>query len=382
MATLNTDLYFPEPIYTSKPKLPDFESFTLLLEKIWSSQQVTNSGPNLVEYEKKAATFLKVPYAKAFVNGHYALESAIKALDLHGEIITTAFTFPSTTHAIVNNGLQPIFCDLQPGSYNINADAVESLITSKTSAILAVHVFGIPCDVEKLEFIAKKYNLKLIFDAAHAFGVETDHESIGMAGDLSVFSTHATKVFHTIEGGLITFKDPRFITRLSQLRNFGYCEQSSDNDVKVIGSNQKMSELHAAIGLLNLKTISQQIEKRKNLFEIYAYEINKIPSLTTINTSTTKKYNYAYAPILINSSELKRSRNEIIQELNNYNIFPRKYFHPLSTDLSCYKGLPFYKQNLPIANSVSDNILCLPIYIDLDTNAIKTICKILYEFLK
>jgi dTDP-4-amino-4,6-dideoxygalactose transaminase len=373
----NVPYIFKKPINITRPALPDINKYIGSLAQIWDSRHITNSGPKLCEYEKKVSEYLEKPYVKAFVNGHCALEASIRALELTGEVITTPFTFPSTIHALTINRLKPIFCDIDSQTYNIDPDKIEKLITKNTSAILAVHLFGIPCNIQALKKIADKYNLKLIYDAAHAFGVKVNTTSIAKYGDLSVFSTHATKVFHTIEGGLITYTEDNHSEALSQQRNFGYSEKCSNDDIQRIGSNFKMSDLHAAIGLLNLETIDKQIQSRKTIHDLYYSRLSNIPGLDIRAYDNQLKPNYAYQPILINPDITGISRDKLSDVLSQHNVFVRKYFHPLCTHLSCYKETPFYQQVLPIAQNISNNILCLPIYPELEHTSVQNICNII-----
>lgn len=381
MPSLNNDriapYVFKRPIYVTKPQLPDLDQYMVALSDIWSVGQVTNSGHQLRHYESKITDYLNIPHACAVVNGHAALESALRALKLTGEVITTPFTFPSTIHAITLNGLQPVFCDIDAESYNIDPAKIEALITKDTSAILAVHVFGTPCNVEALQKIAGKHQIKLIYDAAHAFGTRINGNGIGQFGDMSIFSTHATKVFHTIEGGLVIHKDEKYARPLSQLRNFGYSEKSSDDDVECIGANYKMSELHAAIGLLNLNTIDEQICTRKGLFELFYSKLNKLEGIHIRTYCENVTPNYAYLPILVDPQASGVTRDDIYNNLSQHNVHARKYFYPLCTQLSCYQGFPFYQQTFHIAAKVSNNILCLPIYPALGHNEVNNICNII-----
>lgn len=366
---------FDTPIYVTRPQLPELEEYVKALQSIWQSQHITNGGPILQQFETAAAQYLKVPYASAFVNGHYAIEAAVRALGLSGEVITTAFTFPSTIHALTLNRLQPVFCDIDPTSYNIDHNKIEPLITPKTSAILAVHVFGRPCNLQALQAIADKHQLKLIYDAAHAFGVEVDNHGIGQFGDISIFSLHATKVFHSVEGGLVVYKDEKYRKIFSMLRNFGYDNDSEDT--QIVGSNMKMSEFHAAIGLLNLEHVDNWIQKRRDIFSLYSQRLKQIPGLSLTDVADTVRSNYAYCAVKINADITGISRDALNDALHTYNVISRKYFYPLCTELSCYKNEPFYQQTLANAAGVSDNILCLPIHPDMDQTITQRICDII-----
>ena len=366
---------FSQPVYVTKPSLPELNQFIESITSIWETQNVTNNGPNVRQFETLVAQRLKVPFASAYVNGHCALEAAVRGLKLTGEVITTPFTFPSTIHALTLNNLTPVFCDIEADSFNINPDKIEALITDKTSAILAVHVYGNPCNVNALQQIADRHKLKLIYDAAHAFGVEINGEGIARFGDVCVFSLHATKAFHSIEGGLITYQNPTYDTVFSKLRNFGYADDS--DDVELIGANMKMSELHAAVGILNLQDLDMMLQKRRHIFDIYLKNINTIQGFRLATIPATVTSNYAYCAVEIDKHEAGVSRDELCEMLGEYNVFPRKYFYPLCTDLTCYKNERFYKQYFDIAGTVSNNILCLPIYPDMEPQIAQTLCEII-----
>ena len=366
----------PEPIYVVRPTLPDLGEFKKHLESIWESGIVTNFGPKHKEFELAIANYLKVSNASAFVNGHSALESAVRALKLSGEVITTPFTFPSTPHAISLNGIEPVFCDIDPKTFGICPDKIRELVTDKTSAILAVHVYGNPCNVVELQKIADENNLNLIYDAAHAFGVEINGKGIGEFGDLSVFSLHATKVFNAIEGGLVTFANAGYKDKLFELKNFGYQENSQDEDISGIGSNLKMSELHAAVGLLNLNNIDEQIAERRKIYTLYQEHINAIKGLTLIEPYATKP-NYAYCPILVDPGDFGMTRDQLYKRLAEYNVFCRKYFNPPCNELSCYKKQKMRQPPTPVASSISSRILCLPIYPGLLLDSVNQICEII-----
>ena len=305
-----------------------------------------------------------------FTNGHLALELGIKALGLTGEVITTPFTFASTTHAITNCGLKPVFCDIEMDSFNIDVEEIEKHITEKTSAIVAVHVFGNPCNLEKISEIAEKYNLKIIYDAAHAFGVEINGRSIASYGDISMFSFHATKVFHSIEGGLLVFQDERLENKLKALKNFG---MPSSDSVEFVGSNAKMNEFQAAMGLCNIKTIDSDIQKRKHIYEEYVRNLKNIDFIKYLPQMDMVKHNYSYFPIVLESNTL---RDQLFEQLKSYNIYTRKYFYPLCNDFACYN---YDKNETPNAVYISDRILALPMFTELNINDIKQICEIILE---
>ncbi|WP_342353851.1 DegT/DnrJ/EryC1/StrS family aminotransferase [Geobacillus subterraneus] len=358
-------------VMITKPFLPPIEEYQDYLKKIWDSNWLTNNGPLHDKFEKEIGKYLNVNNVSLFTNGHLALDIAIKSLDLKGEVITTPFTFASTVHAITMNGLTPVFCDIELETFNIDVNKVEELITEKTSAIIPVHVFGNPCNVEEFEKIAQKYNLRVIYDAAHAFGVEIHGEGIGNYGDISMFSLHATKVFHSIEGGILTFNDESLKTKLNKLKNFGIADEEK---VDLVGLNAKMNEFQAAMGLVNLRYINEQIEKRKQLTYAYRENLKNIEGIRYLYDIEGVKHNYAYFPILIDESKFGMNRDCLYEKLKDYNIFTRKYFYPLCTDFDCYN---FDSSNLKNARFVSKNILTLPLYFELEIDEVIAICQII-----
>lgn len=365
---MKNELVFKQRINVTQPKLPDYTMYTELLKEIWEKKWLTNDGPLHESFREQVKDILKVPNVELFTNGHLALEIALKSLDLSGEVITTPFTFASTTHAIVNAGLKPVFCDVDPKTYNIDAAKIERLITPNTSAIVAVHVFGTPCDVVKIEEIAQKHNLKIIYDAAHAFGVEINGEGIGNFGDISMFSLHATKVFHSIEGGLLTFKDEAIGPKLKSLKNFGI---TSPESVDYVGTNAKMNEFQAAMGLCNLETVRNDIHMRKDVYETYVEGLKELKSVQLLQQKSDVKANYSYFPIVLPSHEI---RDHLFEVLKGYNVFARKYFYPLCNDFSCYSTT---SRETPVAKEISDNILCLPMYADLEIAHVNQITEII-----
>lgn len=359
-----------EKIYVTKSSMPDFDDYCNLIRKIWESHYMTNNGPLHEELCERIKEFLGVSNVTLFTNGHLSLENALQALDLHGEIITTPFTFVSTTHAIARTGNIPVFCDINPDNYTIDADKIESLITDKTCAILPVHVYGNVCDVEKIEEIAKKYNLKVIYDAAHAFGVKYKGKSIASYGDMSMFSFHATKVFNTIEGGALVYDDPNFAKVLNNLKNFGIL---SEEEVEYIGGNAKMNEFQAAMGLLNLENLIDNIEKRKKVVLKYIELLSKIEGIKLNAVADNVESNYAYFPIVV-EDEYGLSRNQLYELLKKYDIYSRKYFYPISNDFEMYANC---KGETPIARDISEKVLTLPLYPDLSMDSVCKICKII-----
>ncbi|CVI73542.1 dTDP-4-amino-4,6-dideoxy-D-glucose transaminase [Clostridiales bacterium CHKCI001] len=361
------------PIYVTKPYLPPKEEYEKYLDQIWSSNILTNMGSLHNQLEQRLQEILEVPYAMLFTNGHLALETLLQALDLHGEVITTPFTFVSTCHAIVRNGLTPVFCDIRKEDYTIDPEKIEACITEKTTAIVGVHVYGNPCDIEAINRIAKKYNLKVIYDAAHAFGEKVSGIGIGNFGDGSIFSFHATKVFHSVEGGAVVIKDLDMGYKMHQLRNFGI---TGEEKISGIGLNAKMSEFHAAMGLCNLNHLQELIQKRKERVLYYEKLLGQIPEVILSKRREEVEYNYAYMPIVFEDSESGQIRYRVCNALNKEKIYPRKYFYPLLSQCGCYEG-KFEIQETPIALQISDNVLCLPLYPDLAFEEIEKICHII-----
>lgn len=362
-------------INVTKPNLPPFEEFSEILKDIWDSKWLTNNGPYHKRFEQALAEYLGVKYVCLFANGTLALVTALQALRITGEVITTPFSFVATTHALHWNGIIPVFCDIEPDSCNINAEKIESLITPKTTAILPVHVYGNPCNVRKIEKIADTYGLKVIYDACHAFGVGINGDSILNFGDLSVLSFHATKVFTTFEGGAIICHDEKMKKRIDFLKNFGFADETV---VVAPGINAKMNEFQAALGLLQLKYIDGAIEKRKNLAMLYRKNLSDIGGIRMLGEDTNVKYNYQYFPVFIDSAGFGKSRDDLYNELKNNNIFARRYFYPLISQFPTYKGLSSASpDNLPVAERITNEVLCLPLYADLDEDSVDKICRVI-----
>lgn len=362
-----------KPVYVTEAFLPPYEEYETYIKKIWASHWLTNNGALHRELEQRLEEYLKIPNATLFVNGHLALDVAVKALGLKGEIITTPFTFASTTHAIVMNGCEPVFCDVNRDIFTIDADKIEALITEKTSAILAVHVYGYPCDVEKIQRIAQKYNLKVIYDAAHAFGVEIDGRGIGNFGDVSMMSFHATKVFNTIEGGALLYSENAYKRSFNLYKNFGITGQES---VEAVGLNAKMNEFQAAMGLVNLKYVDEQIAKRKEIASLYRTGLSEVAGIYIPSAKTAIRQNFAYFPILIHEKEFGMTRDQLFERLKQYNIFTRKYFYPLTCDYECF-GDKYKSCDLNNARYVAERILTLPIYGALEKNIAQYIVDII-----
>lgn len=362
-------------IFVTQPMLPELDSFKAELEEIWESKKVTNAGSKHNFLEDELKKHLKIKNVSLFNNGTIALLTALKALDLPygSEIITTPFTFAATPHCISWNGLHPVFCDIEPNTMCIDPDKIENLITKKTSAILGVHVYGYPCQVEKIQKIADKHNLKVIYDGAHVFSTEINGVGIGNFGDITMFSFHATKLYNTVEGGCLTYKDCSLVHKIYNLRNFGI---RGEDCVEEIGINGKMNELQASIGLLNLKLYKQEQEKRKILREFYDSEFEKVSGIMIPKMPENVTDSYQYYPIIV-KDEYPLSRNELYSKLKECNIYARKYFYPICSDYECYKNLPSSRaENLPVANDYKNRVLCLPFYGTLEDEYREKICEV------
>jgi dTDP-4-amino-4,6-dideoxygalactose transaminase len=347
------------PIFVTKPNLPSLEEFIPYLEDIWSSGTLTNCGPMHQRLEEELAGFLGVPNVCLFNNATNALMVALRALDIAGEVITTPYSFIATSHSILWNGNQPIFVDIDPNTLNMDPSKIEEAITEKTSAIMPVHCYGTPCDVDAIEAIAKKHGLKVIYDAAHAFAVDCHCGSVLNHGDLSVLSFHATKVFNTFEGGAIICKDAAVKKRIDLLKNFGIQDEVTVCDV---GMNGKMSEVNAAFGLLQLKTIRDSIEKRKYIAQLYKLELAGIAGIRYLQSDVQAKLNYGYFPVLV-GDDYPLGRDALYELLKQNGIFARRYFYPLLSDFPMYSQLPSASRtNLPVAANAANSVLCLPIY--------------------
>lgn len=363
------------PIYVTKPSLPPLDEFIPYLEKIWSNKILTNAGPFHKEFENELCLYLGVKYVSLFTNATIALVTALQALRISGEVITTPFSFVATSHALLWNGIKPVFIDINPSTLNIDPEKIEASITPQTTAILPVHCYGTPCDVNRIQEIADNYNLKIIYDAAHAFGVKYKNETILNYGDLSVVSFHATKVFNTFEGGAIISPDEKTKNRIDKLKNFGFVDETT---VIAPGINGKMSEFNAALGLLQLKYFDENIKKRKIIDQTYKDKLKNICGIGLLeNANKLNSINYAYFPILINN-QYPISRDELYKKLKENNIHPRRYFYPLISDFPMYRGYSSAKrENLPNATAAAERVLCLPIYPDLDKFVIDKIVDII-----
>lgn len=369
---------FDKEIYITRPLLPDLNDFNGKLKEIWDSQWLSNNGKQHQALEEKITERLKVPNVCLFNNGTIALITAIQSLRLTGEVITTPFTFPATPHVLVWNNIRPIFCDIDPQTLNIDAKKIESLITPATTGILGVHVFGTPCEVTAIQEVADRYGLKVIYDAAHAFEAEIDGTGIGNYGDISMFSFHPTKLFHTGEGGCLTFREKGLKQRIDLLKNFGIKDQET---VMMPGINGKMNELQAALGLLTLELVSEERKKRQKLLEAYHQELEGLDGVTFYNKPDNVKNSYQYFVIRINKDRFGKTRDFAYEEFKKYNVFARKYFYPLCSEYACYKHLPSSnKENLPVAHQIVSEVLCLPFYGGLSASDVRKICAILRSF--
>lgn len=360
-------------IFVTQSSLPDINDFINEIKSIWDSKCLTNMGEKHKLLESSLLQYLQVPNITLFSNGHLALEAAIDALELSGEVITTPFTFVSTTHAIVRKGLTPVFCDINPIDYTIDVKKIENLITSKTTAIIPVHVYGNICELSEIKKIGEKYNLKVIYDAAHAFGVKVNGKGIGTFGDASMFSFHATKVFNTIEGGAVSYSNNLIKKTLDNQKNFGI---SGPEVVESIGGNSKMNEFQAAMGICNLRNIDFEITKREEVANRYFRNLGNVKGIKLKITQANVRENYSYFPVLFEG--YKKSRDIIFQELEENNIYARKYFYPIVSALDCYKN-KYNAQKTPIAKYVSERILTLPMYSSLEMDEVDRICNIILK---
>lgn len=360
-------------IQVTRSSMPDFEEYIAEIKDLWDSRWLTNMGIKHKKLEVKLSQYLNTSNITLFTNGHLALECAIAAFNLTGAVITTPFTFASTTHAIVRNGLEPVFCDINSDDYTMDTDKLEGLITDKTSAIVPVHVYGNICNVHEIERIANKYDIKVIYDAAHTFGVTVDGIGVANFGDASMFSFHATKVFHTIEGGAVTYKDESLSRKFDSLKNFGIMGPES---VEYVGGNAKMNEFQAAMGICNLRHVDDEIAKRKIVVERYIERLGGVKGIKSCKLQAGLKSNYAYFPVVFDG--YKTNRDEVFKKLKAENIHARKYFYPLTNSFECYKGR-FDVEKTPVAKYIADRVLTLPLYADLALDDVDKICDIILK---
>lgn len=362
--------------YVTQPYLPPLEEFIPYLQEIWESKVITNSGPFHQQLEKALCEYLGVEHIALFTNGTIALVTALQALGINGEVITTPYSFVATAHSLLWNGIRPVFVDIDPNTFNLDSKKIEAAITPQTTAIMPVHCYGTPCDDVAIQKIAKRHNLKVIYDAAHAFGVRDQNGSILNYGDLSALSFHATKVFNTFEGGAIVCPDAETKKRIDQLKNFGFVDETT---VTAIGINGKMSEFNAALGLLQLKYIDVALARRKEIDAAYRKRLAGVKGVHCLGASTEKVANYSYFPILIEPA-YPISRDDLYQRLKDRGIHPRRYFYPLISEFAMYRGLPSaHRENLPVASSAAQGILCLPIYPDLAMSTVDEIANFIAE---
>ena len=368
-----------DKILVTRSSMPELDEYMNEIRSIWETHWLTNMGEKHQKLEENLQRYLDVDNLVLFVNGHAALECVLEALNLPkgGEVITTPFTFASTTHAIVRKGLVPVFCDIDQATYTMDSDKIEELITDKTCAILPVHVYGNLCDVEGIQAIADRYGLKVIYDAAHAFGMKYRGKGVGSFGDASMFSFHATKVFNTIEGGAVAFRCDELRQTLNNWKNFGIC---GPDEVRYVGGNSKMNEFCAAMGLCNLRHIDQEIQKRAAVFDAYNARLKGVEGLVLCAKQKDVTPNYSYYPVVFDDT-YGATRDEVFDALARHQIFARKYFYPLISDYECYAGR-FDSKATPVAKRIADRVLTLPMYADLTVEQVNRICDIVLSLRK
>lgn len=358
-------------ITVTSPLMPSLEEFNVYLEDIWKRKWITNNGFYHKELEKALCEYLGVPYISLFTNGTLPLITALQALRITGEVITTPFSFVATTHSLWWNGIKPVFVDIDPVTCNLDPEKIEAAITPRTTAIMPVHVYGNPCDTKRIQDIADKYGLKVIYDAAHAFGVKVNGESVLNAGDMSTLSFHATKVYNTIEGGALVMHDEQTKKRIDYLKNFGF---AGETEVVAPGINSKMDEIRAAYGLLNLKQVDKAIEWRKHVADLYRTVLKDVEGITFFNDIPGVTHNYAYFPIFVDAEKYGMTRDELYFKMKEHNVLGRRYFYPLISSFSTYRGLESAnKDNLPVATEKAEQVICLPMYYGLSDKDIERI---------
>ncbi len=362
-----------KPITVTSPLLPDLDSFDGLLREIWDSKWITNNGSFHQRLESALAEYLKVPCVSLFTNGTLPLLTALQALDIQGEVITTPYSFVATTHSIWWNGCQPVFVDVDPATGNLDPDRIEEAITPRTAAIMPVHVYGRPCDTQRIQEIADRHGLKVIYDAAHAFGVEVEGESILKAGDLSTLSFHATKVFNTIEGGAMVMHDPAMKKRIDFLKNFGF---ASEVEVVGPGINSKMDEVRSAYGLLNLRQVDAAIEARRKVAVRYREVLKEVEGISFFQDIPGVRHNYSYFPVFVDEKLFGMSRDSLYFKMREQGVYGRRYFYPLISSFSPYRDLPSAApEHLPQANKMADSVICLPLHHELSTEAVEKVLQ-------
>ncbi|WP_391116761.1 DegT/DnrJ/EryC1/StrS family aminotransferase [Psychrobacillus sp. L3] len=370
---------FKEPIYITRPLLPNLQNVYNGLHEVWESKWLTNNGPQQFKLEEQLKKYLQVENLSLFNNGTSALLLGIKALNLTGEVITTPFTFPATVQALDWNNLTPVFCDIDPTTLTLNAAKIESLITDKTSAILGVHTFGNPCNVEQIQLIANKYKLKVIYDGAHTFGTTINNQPIGKFGDMTMFSFHATKLFNTVEGGALAFNDESLVEKLNLLKNFGI---ANPEEVVLSGLNAKLNEVQSVIGIEVLKLVETERRKRHEIKRAYEQNMANTPGINVLTKLELDSSSYQYFVIQIDEEIYGKSRDWLHEELKKYNVFTRKYFYPLCSDFQWYEHLESArKENLPQAQKAVTQVLAMPFYGDLEIESVEKICKVIRNFI-
>lgn len=363
-----------EAINVTRSSMPPYGEYCEEIKDLWDSRWLTNMGAKHRQLQAELSRYLGVGHVDLLTNGHMAIELSLQALGLKGEVITTPFTFASTTQAIVRSGLTPVFCDIDPVTFNLDPAKLEELITPRTCAIVPVHVYGTPCDVETIDRIAKRHGLKVLYDAAHAFGVWYKGQGIGTFGDASCFSFHATKVFHSIEGGAACFLDEAFGQRLAKLKNFGL----DGEDASELGANAKLNEFCAAMGLCSLRHVGGEIEKRKRSVERYCSHLEQVPGLQLAPVQPEVQSNYAYFPVIFDEAVFGADRDTVLRALAEHQIMARKYFYPLTSEFSCYCG-KYDPDETPVAKRISRRVLTLPLYADMKNGTVDHICEVVLD---
>lgn len=360
-----------ETINVTRSSMPPFEEYCEEIKDLWDSRWLTNMGAKHRQLQAELAGYLGTEHVDLLTNGHMAIELSLQALGMEGEVITTPFTFASTTQAIVRSGLAPVFCDIDPVTFNLDPAKIEARITSRTCAIVPVHVYGTPCDVEEIGRIAKRYGLRVLYDAAHAFGVRYKGQGIAAFGDVSCFSFHATKVFHSIEGGAACFRGKAFGQRLAKLKNFGL----DGEDASELGANAKLNEFCAAMGLCSLRHVGGEIEKRKRSVERYRSHLERVPGLQLAPVQPEVQSNYAYFPVVFDEAIFGADRDTVLRTLGEHQIMARKYFYPLTSGFSCYRG-KYDPDETPVAKRTSRRVLTLPLYAGMEDETVDRICEV------
>ena len=364
-------------ITVTSPLMPSLDELNVYLQDIWSGKSITNNGYYHKELEKALCEYLDVPFISLFTNGTLPLITALQAMRITGEVITTPFSFVATTHALWWNGIKPVFVDIDPVTYNLDPEKIEAAITPRTTAIMPVHVYGQPCDTKRIQEIADKYGLKVIYDAAHAFGVKVNGKSILNAGDMSTLSFHATKVYNTIEGGALVMHDEQTKKRIDSLKNFGFAGETT---VVAPGINSKMDEVRAAYGLVNLKQVDKAIEARRRVADTYREALKEIPGIRFMDDVPGVQHNYAYFPIFVDEAQYGMSRDELYFKMKEHNVLGRRYFYPLISTFSTYRGLESaHPDNLPVATKMAEQVICLPMYYGLTNEDLERITSLVMK---